>query len=154
METYLFLWGLVVLSVVEAALGFISIGVIKWCNYLTRSKINPKKYWYFKRRMFGYEYSSYQSISTCVAAMLLLVWVIVCLLINSLVHGVQVAETLPFEALVEITNYLAIPLAVLFISPLLRWVIDVSRNLRIKKDNGASEEIAELKARLEQLENK
>ena len=154
METYLFLCVLLVLSIIEATFGFISIGVIKWWNYLTRSKIRDKKYWDFKRKVFGYNWSGNQVLSTVFLLIALLVWLIILMVINSLVYGVEVANSMVVEDFLGFTNYLAIPLAALLVSPLLRWIIDVSRNLRIKKESGVSEEIAELKSRIKQLENK
>ena len=57
-----------------------------------------------------------------------------------------------FESLVAPVDYLWVVVLPVILSPLLRWLVDVSRNLRIKKEDGVSKELAELKEKVKKLE--
>tara|TARA_Y100001956_G_C3950423_1_gene112398 strand:+ start:134 stop:367 length:234 start_codon:yes stop_codon:yes gene_type:complete len=57
-----------------------------------------------------------------------------------------------FESLIAPIDYLWFVVLPVMISPFLRWLVDVSRSLRIKKEDGVSKELAELKEKVKKLE--
>lgn len=154
METFVFLCGIIILIMVEGLLGWISIYSIKWWNYIVRGNVNPKKWYLFKKKVFGKDWAEDQVLFIGFSLIAIASWIMFCAVFNIFIYGNVDIETLPLTEFFKITNYLLIFIIPLTASPLLRWIIDVSRTLRIRKDDGVSDEIAELKAQIKKLQEK
>lgn len=125
--------------------------ILSWCNFVFRSNINIWFYQDFKeKKLVGWwKDSGGESlffgdffIGTIVPGTIVIVFI-----------GLG-CEIFGKENFSEIFDYVGWIVIAVIVTPFLRWVVDVSRNLRVKSSTGDSERLKELQEEMELLKSK
>lgn len=128
--------GLVMSGVVGSVAYVVFIGLL---NYVLRENFNIWKFEDWKEEKFA--------IDTVSQIGALIIYLVGVPLLGLVIFG-QKHYTLN---LIQGSNILVAAVAPLLLLPLLRWLVDISRNLKIKKDTGDSVRLKEMQDQIDKL---
>lgn len=131
--------GLVVAGVVGSIAYVVLMGLI---NYVLRENYNIWKFEDWKQEKFGLNVFIQFVILSLGTVILLFVP-----LVGTSLHGKQEYYTDGVQGI----NILVAAVMPLLLLPLLRWLVDISRNLKIKKDTGDSARLKEMQDQIDKL---
>lgn len=145
----------IIASVVLTVLGvnlLVTIGYpagTLFINYISRKSFNPllwEKWKAARMDMSEEEVIVGQVVGYIVSCV---IWVFVYFQVDPLRDGV-----IEFGPAMTSVYYCTLPVIAVSSLPFLRWLVDISRNLKIKSSTGDSEKLREMQEQLDELNNK
>ena len=82
------------------------------------------------------------------------VLLMICAMGAVVLKATSVGSGNPGEDMLQSFYYILLVLIIASMLPVLRWLVDVSRNLKIKKSTGDSEKLADLQKQINELKSK